>query len=127
VAAPAQAPPGTPVYTVVGGLQCGVRLNNGVQGQAWCFDLAGQTLLYNAVGSVNSASGTSGAATFGFTYAEPTVQRSTGILWTVWEPQTGAPIQYRIWSGSCTVTPPQTGTGTCTPNITGPSQQGTLQ
>ena len=124
LAAFAQAPPGTPVYTLVGGLQCGVRLNGGSQAQAWCFDSVGITLLYNAVGSVNSATGTTGTATFGFTYSEPTVQRNTAVLWSVWTPQPGAAVQYQIWSGSCSVVPPETGVSTCTPNITG---SGTIQ
>ena len=126
-----EPPPGTPVYTLVGGLQCGLRLLGGTTAQAWCFDSAGVTLLYNGIAVVSTGSG---SATFAFSYAEASVtvnaiamQRSTGISWDVWRPSPGDPIQFQIFSGFCSVA--VTGTLSCSPPWPSPqpSQFGIIQ
>ena len=95
-AALAQAP-GTPAYTVAGGLQCGVRVNGGTQVQAWCFTLDGSTLLYNAIAAVPTVQ--IGAA---FEYYYP-LPPGTSISWLVWRDNSG--IHYQAFtclsSGPC--------------------------
>jgi hypothetical protein len=99
---PGTAAPGTPVWTIVGGLQCGLRLNNGTQAQAWCFDSTGTTLIYNAVGVVGSSETLPyGTPEFSTDYYEPAITRATSIRWAVWVPIDGAPVNYQIWSTAC--------------------------
>jgi hypothetical protein len=126
VAPPVTAPPGTPVYTITGGLQCGLRMNSGTQAQAWCFDSAtGLILLYNTAIPIMLVAGESN--NFAFSYIDPASGVNSAIIWvlTVTDPQ--LPIQYLVYAAGCAIGPPGQGGIDCSTGSLPPIQSGTIQ